>query len=121
MNALDFLMQTGWSKPNEEFKFKTFLSREEAHQVQNELIERYRRDKDDEAYFELLELLIPVIFTTMKRFKFTDYEEFKLVCLEIFTRCINDYEMSDDPSVMLFSGYFKMHLRFGALDHLNYY
>jgi RNA polymerase sigma factor (sigma-70 family) len=121
MNALDILMDTGWTKPNAYYKFQTFPTREESHREQNKLIVKYRAEGDEESYMELLKMMIPVIFSTMKKFKFTDHVEFKLVCLETFTVCINTYNVSEDLSEMLFSGYFQMRLKFAALDHLNHY
>lgn len=101
--------------------FPRFPSREVCWARENELITLYREHGNEDAYMQLLHYMIPIIRGTTYRNKFTDVEEFKLVCIEVFHKCILEYEISDDVNKMLFSGYYKMNLRFAMLDHLNHY
>lgn len=126
MNGLDFLMGmannwSGDSPPPDLFRFRDFDNRRESWVQQNKLILRYRETGDENAFLDLIDMMIPLFFSTMKKSKFTDMAEFRLTLIEVFTKAVNEYRISDDPRDMLFSGYLQMQFRYATLNHLNNY
>lgn len=102
-------------------KFDKFPSRLECWERENGFLTLYREHGDEDAYMKLLHLMMPAIRSVTYGYKFTDVEEFKLVAIEEFHKAVITYEMSPNPKDMLFSGYYRMNLRFAVLNHLNYY
>ncbi len=102
-------------------KFDKFPPRLECWERENGLLTLYREHNDEDAYMQLLHYMMPAIRSVTYTHKFTDTDEFKLVAIEEFHKAVLTYEISDNPKDMLFSGYYRMHLRFAVLNHLNYY
>lgn len=113
-NPVEIIMDF-WGK---DIVFKKFNTAEDNHRRMRELVELYRESGDEEAYSELLEMVIPLMRSASHQARFTDLEEFKLVCLERFHKCVMEYKTDGGMS---FSRYLKMMLEFAKFDHLNYY
>ncbi len=112
-NPVDIIMDF-WGK---DLVFKKFVLGDN-HKRQRELVQAYRTTGDEDAYEELLMMVTPLMRGFAHQARMTDLDEFKLVCLERFHKCVLEYDLESDTG---FSTYLKVMLRYVKLDHLNYY